>query len=81
MAVVRRASLPVEFWNYKRLFREVLIDKATTIAWCKQYGLLADQLSCLKCGGTMRWEPVDRIDGFRYDGTIIHKKIHKTSDT
>ena len=32
------AGCPIEFWNYKRLFKEVLIDKATTIAWCKLAG-------------------------------------------
>ena len=65
MALVSPTALPIEFWNYRRLFKEVLIDKATTIAWCKRYGLLANQLNCIKCGSSMQWESVDKTDGFR----------------
>ena len=27
-------SLPVEYWSYKRLIREVLVDQNTIITWC-----------------------------------------------
>ena len=33
MAVFDPIGLPIEFWSYKRLLREVLLDQDTTIAW------------------------------------------------
>ena len=67
MARVRPTALPIEFWNYKRLFREVLVDRETTITWCKRYGLLATHMNCPQCGTSMHWESVNKSDGYRYD--------------
>ena len=67
MARVRPTAHPIEFWNYKRLFREVLVDRETTITWCKRYGLLATHMNCPQCGTSMHWESVNKSDGYRYD--------------
>ena len=42
-------GLPVEYWSYKRLIREVLVDQNTIITWYKQYGLLAQSQICTRC--------------------------------
>ena len=41
-------GLPLEFWSYKRLLGEVLIDHDTTFQWCKNNGLVSNhKLFCL----------------------------------
>ena len=56
-------------WTYERLVREVLIDRDTTIEWCKDVGLLARSMTCHGCGGDMRWEATTeaKVDGYRLD--------------
>ena len=60
-------GLPVEYWSYKRLIREVLVDQNTIITWCKQYGLLARSQICTRCNKSMlRETDCSRTDGYRY---------------
>ncbi|KAL5499331.1 hypothetical protein EMCRGX_G010543 [Ephydatia muelleri] len=42
-------GLGLEYWTYKRLLREVLVDIDTTIQWCKRNGLLARSQECNAC--------------------------------
>eukprot|EP00731_Ephydatia_muelleri_P013452 Em0007g762a len=59
--------LGLEYWTYKRLLREVLVDIDTTIQWCKRNGLLARSQECSACHIPMHWEVYDRgIDGYRW---------------
>ena len=61
-------GLPQEYWSYKRLLREVLVDQDTIIEWCKSNGLLAQSQQCCACNIPMHWETFDRgIDRYRYD--------------
>eukprot|EP00731_Ephydatia_muelleri_P001467 Em0001g1467a len=60
-------GLGLEYWTYKRLLREVLVDIDTTIQWCKRNGLLARSQECNACSIPMHWEVYDRgIDGYRW---------------
>ena len=60
-------GLPVEYWSYKRLIREVLVDQDTIINWCKRNGLLARSQICTRCNKSMLWEiDSSRNDGYRY---------------
>ena len=65
MAVFSPIGLPIEFWSYKRLLREVLLDQDTTIAWCKRNGLLATRQTCPKSNHVMQQEAVNTTDGYR----------------
>ena len=61
-------GLPTEYWSYKRLIREVLVDQQTIINWCKRYGLLARSQTCARCNQSMLWETdTSRTDGYRYE--------------
>ena len=42
-------GLGLEYWTYKRLLREVLVNIDTTIQWCKRNGLLARAVSGMQC--------------------------------
>ena len=60
-------GLPVEYWSYKELIREVLVDQGTIINWCKRHGLLAQSHICTRCSKSMLWETdSSRCDGYRY---------------
>ena len=54
-------------WTHERLLREVLVDRDTTIQWCKDVGLLARSMTCHGCGGEMKWEVTTevKVDGCR----------------
>ena len=60
-------SLPLEYWTYKRLLREVLVDfdATCTLEWCKANGLLSRYRTCSICGDGMELETRDGIDGLR----------------
>ena len=55
-------GLPVEYWSYKRLIREVLVDQDTIINWCRRCGLLARSQICTRCNKTMLWETDSSMD-------------------
>ena len=58
-------GLPLEYWTYKRLFREVLVDFDATLELCQANGLLSRHRTCSICGDDMELETRDGIDGLR----------------
>ena len=65
-------GLPLEFWSYKRLLEEVLVDHETTVQWCKKNGLLSNHKVCLACNEQMLF--VQRNDGI--DGSRLVYYMH-----
>ena len=66
-------GLPLEFWSYKRLLEEVLVDHETTVQWCKKNGLLSNHKVCLACNEQMLFvQRNDGIDGSRLVYYIFH---------
>ena len=62
-------GLPVEYWSYKRLIREVLVDQTPLSPGASNTGcyLLARSQICTRCNKSMLWETdCSRTDGYRY---------------
>ena len=68
-------GLPLEFWSYKRLLGQVLVDHGTTLQWCKKKGLLSNRKLCPACNQEMLFvQRSDGIDGYRFVCFLNHTR-------
>ena len=67
VAAVVYGPVGIGLTQCERLLREVLVDRDSTIQWCKDAGLLAHSMTCHGCGGEMKWEVTTeaKVDGCR----------------